>query len=274
MPIRLLHIDAFTDRPLTGNPAAVCFLDQEADTNWMQALGNEMNLPETAFVRPIEGPPGSYELRWFTPAIEVDLCGHATIASAHAMWQEQIVSGGQPIYFHTRSGILIATRSGDLIELDFPALQVSVCEPPTGLVDALGIPAAAAGQATPVFTGRTQFDAFLEVESAEQLRQAKPNFYQLARVPTRGIIVTSRSDDARYEYLARFFAPAAGIPEDHATGSAHCALAPYWQPKLGKNKFTAYQASPRGGVIHTELKNDRVLLGGQAVTIFRGHLEA
>jgi len=266
---RLLHIDAFTNRPLSGNPAAVCFLDHEADATWMQAVGNEMNLPETAFVRPIAGPPGSYELRWFTPAVEVDLCGHATIASAHALWQEGRVPAGQPIFFHTRSGILTATRSAELIELDFPSVPVSEAQPPAGLLTAVGLETVQIR-----FAGRSQFDLFLEVDSPELLRRLSPNFFALAQIPTRGIIVTSRSDDEQYDYLARFFAPAAGIPEDHATGSAHCALAPYWQAKLGQDKFIAYQASPRGGIIHTEVRGNRITLAGQAVTVARGELIA
>jgi PhzF family phenazine biosynthesis protein len=273
MPLRLLHVDAFTNRPFSGNPAAVCFLEREADAGWMQSLGAEMNLPETAFVRPIDGPPGSYELRWFTPTVEVDLCGHATIASAHALWQEGLVSASEPIFFHTRSGILTATRSSERIELDFPALEIWPEPPAVGLLEALRLYDSAGQLVPPTFTGKSRFDSIvLEIDSPELLRRTEPEFYALGEVATFGVILTSRSDDPRYDYLARFFAPAAGIPEDPATGSAHCILAPYWQQRLGKDSFTAYQASKRGGVIHTQVKGNRVLLAGQAVTILRGEL--
>lgn len=269
MPLTLYHIDAFTDRPLTGNPASVVFLTAEADAQWMQAIGSEMNHPETAFLRPLAGQPGHFELRWFTPTVEVDLCGHATIASAHAVWQDGRVPNDEPIYFHTRSGLLTATRSGDLIELDFPSVPISEAAPPDGLLAALGLEPAQIH-----FVGCTKFDTVLELDTPERLRNLAPNQFALAQVATRGAIVTSRSDDERFDYLARFFAPAAGIPEDPVTGSAHCALAPYWQSKLGKDKFTAYQASPRGGVIHTKFRGDRITLAGQAVTIARGELQA
>jgi PhzF family phenazine biosynthesis protein len=273
MPLRLLHIDAFTNRPFSGNPAAVCLVEREADAGWMQSLGAEMNLPETAFVQPVEGPPGSYELRWFTPTVEVDLCGHATIASAHALWQEGLVLAGQPIFFHTRSGILTATRRDDLIELDFPALEVWPEPPAPGLLDALRLYDAAGKLIQPTFTGKSRFDSIvLEIHSPELLRQVRPEFYSLGKVANFGVILTSRSDDPSYDYLARFFAPAAGIPEDPATGSAHCVLAPYWQQRLGRDRFTAYQASKRGGAIHTQVRGDRVLLAGQAVTILQGYL--
>jgi PhzF family phenazine biosynthesis protein len=259
--IPLFHIDAFTDRPFAGNPAAVCLLDNERDAAWMQAVAAEMNLSETAFVRRLED---GFELRWFTPAIEVDLCGHATLASAHAIWTTGGASADEPIRFHTRSGMLTASREGELIELDFPATPVAPCDPPEGLLEAIG--------ASPSFVGKTAFDKFLVVDSPDTLRSLRPDFRKLAATQTRGVIVTAASDDPRFDFLSRFFAPAAGIDEDPVTGSAHCCLGPYWSKRLNKTSLVGYQASARGGIVHVRLTQDRVILGGQAVTVFTGHL--
>jgi PhzF family phenazine biosynthesis protein len=229
--IRCLQVDAFTDQPFGGNPAAVCLLDGPRDAAWMQAVAAEMNLSETAFVRPLAD---GYELRWFTPAIEVALCGHATLASAHAMWCVGVVDGNQPIRFHTQSGVLTASRSGELIELDFPALPTTPCEPPAGLLAALGI--------KPSYVGSTKFDKFLVVESEQTLRALEPDFARLRQIPMRGLIVTSASDDPRFDFVSRYFAPGAGIDEDPVTGSAHCCLAPFWGERLGKTEMTGYQA--------------------------------
>jgi PhzF family phenazine biosynthesis protein len=271
--IPLFQIDAFTDQPFSGNPAAVCILENEADTAWMQAVAAEMNLSETAFVRRLED---GFELRWFTPAIEVDLCGHATLASAHALWTTGNVLPDDPIRFHTRSGILTARVmfhknigirfNGRLIELDFPATPATECGPPDGLIEALGV------ITTPHFVGKTSFDKFLVVDSPDTLRSLRPAFRKLAEIPTRGVIVTAASDDPRFDFLSRFFAPAAGIDEDPVTGSAHCCLGPYWSTRLDKLSLVGYQASARGGIVHVRLANDRVILGGQAVTVFTGHL--
>ncbi len=259
--IRVLQIDAFTDRPFAGNPAAVCLLEEERDADWMQAVATEMNLSETAFVRPLDD---GFELRWFTPLIEVDLCGHATLASAHALWGEGVVNGTQPIRFHTKSGILTCTQDGDSIELDFPATPPREAEPPAGLLVALG--------AQPSFVGKSKFDMFLLVESEEDLRSLKPDFSRLREISVRGVIVTSASDDPRFDFVSRFFAPGAGIDEDPVTGSAHCCLAPYWSERLGKTEMTAFQASARGGIVRVRVNGDRVLLGGQAVTVMKGEL--
>jgi PhzF family phenazine biosynthesis protein len=259
--IRTLEIDAFTDRPFAGNPAAVCLLDEDRPADWMQAVAAEMNLSETAFVRP-EGD--GYGLRWFTPAIEVDLCGHATLAAAHALWSQGIVAPDQPIRFHTRSGVLTCTTDGKLIELDFPATPAEAAEPPAGLLEALGV--------TPAFVGRSKFDKFVLVDSEQVVRSLRPDFMRLREVPMRGVIVTSLSADPRFDFVSRYFAPAAGIDEDPVTGSAHCCLGPFWSARLGKTELTAYQASTRGGVVRVRIRSDRVVLGGQAVTVLRGEL--
>ena len=259
--IRCLQVDAFTDRPFSGNPAAVCLLDEARDDAWMQAVAAEMNLAETAFIRPLED---GYELRWFTPVLEVALCGHATLASAHAMWTEGVADDSRPIRFHTKSGVLTASRSGEFIELDFPALPPSPVDPPTGLLEALGV--------KPTYVGGTKFDKFLVVESEPVVRRLAPDFRQLLHVPMRGVIVTSPSDDPRFDFVSRYFAPGAGIDEDSVTGSAHCTLAPFWGERLGKTELTGYQASVRGGIVRVRLSGDRVILGGQAVTVLAGKL--
>ncbi len=259
--IRILQIDAFTDRPFAGNPAAVCLLEEERDADWMQAVATEMNLSETAFARPLDD---GFELRWFTPLSEVDLCGHATLASAHGLWSEGVVNGTQPIRFHTRSGVLTCTQDGDLIELDFPATPAQEAEPPAGLLVALGV--------QPLFVGKSEFDKLVLVESEEAVRSLKPDFSQLREISMRGVIVTSASDDPRFDFVSRYFAPGAGIDEDPVTGSAHCCLGPYWSERLGKTEMTAFQASARGGAVRVRVNGNRVLLGGQAVTVLRGEL--
>ena len=258
---RILQIDAFSDRPFAGNPAAVCLLEEEQDADWMQAVAAEMNLAETAFVRPLDD---GFELRWFPPLIEVDLCGHATLASAHALWGEGVVSGAQPIRFHTKSGVLACMQDGDFIELDFPATPAREAEPPAGLLGALGV--------QPSFVGRSKFDRLVLVESEEAVRSLKPDFSRLREISMRGVIVTSASDDPRFDFVSRFFAPGAGIDEDPVTGSAHCCLGPFWSERLGKTEMTAFQASARGGAVRVRVNGARVLLGGKAVTVLRGEL--
>lgn len=225
--VPLWQVDVFADRPFTGNPAAVCVLEGERDGAWLQAVAQEMNLSETAFLRQRSD---GFELRWFTPEVEVDLCGHATLAAAHALWENGFAAAGETLRFHTRSGELTAVRRGDLIELDFPATPVTESPPPAGLLESLGLKLAAV-----VFAGRTKFDRFLTLDSAARLRQLRPNFAQLAAVDTRGVIVTAHSDDPRYDFISRFFGPAVGVNEDPVTGSAHCALSTYWAPQLGKS---------------------------------------
>jgi len=258
--IKCWQVDAFTDRPFAGNPAAVCWLEQEADAAWMQQVAAEMNLSETAFVRPLgEG----HELRWFTPAVEVDLCGHATLAAAHALWQSGVAPKGA-LRFHTRSGVLACTQVGDFIELDFPATPAAAMAPPATLVEALGV--------EPVFTGSSKFYLLVALASAAAVRSLRPDFRKLLDVPTLGVIATAASDDPKFDFISRFFAPALGVNEDPVCGSAHCCLTPYWAERLGKSQLTAYQASARGGVLRLKLDGDRVTLGGQAVTIWQGEL--
>jgi PhzF family phenazine biosynthesis protein len=261
--IRCLQIDAFTSRPFSGNPAAVCLLDRQREPPWMQSVAAEMNLSETAFVRPLDD---GFELRWFTPTVEVALCGHATLAAAHALWQQGLVREGGPIRFHTKSGLLTASRNGDRIELDFPATPAETADPPAGLLDALGVDA--------VFVGRTRFDFLVVVATEAEVRSLAPDFARLRATGARGTIVTSVSQDSRFDFVSRFFAPGAGIDEDPVTGSAHCCLAPFWRARLGKDQMTAYQASPRGGVVDVRASGDRVILGGQAVTVWTGELSS
>lgn len=259
--IRCLQVDAFTDRPFGGNPAAVCVLDDGRDEQWMQNVAAEMNLAETAFVK---RDGDAWDLRWFTPVIEVELCGHATLATAHALWSDGLAGRDEPIRFRTKSGLLTCTRRGSLIEMDFPATQPEPTDAPEGLVEALG--------AAPSYVGRTIFDKFVLVESESVLRSLRPDFGRLRGVRMRGVIVTSTSKDRRYDFLSRYFAPAAGIDEDHVTGSAHCCLGPFWSNRLGKSDMTAFQASRRGGVVHVRVAGDRVFLAGQAVTVLEGSL--
>ena len=259
--MQLFIVDAFTDRPFAGNPAAVCLLDEERDADWMQAVAAEMNLSETAFVRPLDV---GMELRWFTPAMEVELCGHATLASAHVLWTEGVVNEEQPIQFHTKSGVLTCANNNGLIELDFPATPAQEVDPPAGLFEAMGV--------SPSFVGKSKFDKLLLVDSEEILGSLNPNFEKLRQIPTRGVIVTSMSNNPEFDFISRYFAPAAGVDEDPVTGSAHCCLGPYWSKQLGKTELKAYQASARGGVVQIRIAGERVILGGQAVTVVRGKL--
>ncbi|HEY1066659.1 MAG TPA: PhzF family phenazine biosynthesis protein, partial [Pirellulales bacterium] len=247
-------VDAFADRPFRGNPAAVAPLAEWKDDAWLQRVAMEMNLSETAYLVPNER---GYDLRWFTPAVEVDLCGHATVAAAIVLSELGKLEDGAEAAFSTRSGWLTAGRRGDSIVLDFPAKSEEATEPPDGLLEALG--------ATARYVGRNAFDYLVEVESEAVVRALAPDFTRLAAVKCRGVIVTARSDDPRFDFVSRFFAPAAGVNEDPVTGSAHCCLAPYWGRLLGKTAMTGYQASARGGVVQVELRGERVLLTGQGV---------
>jgi predicted PhzF superfamily epimerase YddE/YHI9 len=259
----LFVVDAFTDRPFAGNPAAVCLLaDRWPDDRAMQAVAAEMNLSETAFTW--RRSDGVFPLRWMTPGVEVALCGHATLATAHVLWDTGAAPAGEAIRFDTLSGVLTATRRGDEIELDFPAVPAAPTDPPPGLVEAVG--------AAPRFVGRNQFDYLLELGSASELRTLRPDFGRLAAVDCRGVIVTASSDDRNFDFFSRFFAPAAGVNEDPVTGSAHCCLAVYWAGKLGRAEMVGYQASARGGVVRVAVAGDRVKLGGRAVTVVRGEL--
>ena len=260
MGIPLYQVDSFASRPFAGNPAAVCLLDEPAEASWMQSVAAEMNLAETAFVVPADG---SYSLRWFTPAVEVDLCGHATLASAHILWETDHLSADRPALFDTRSGRLTCRRVGSHIEMDFPADPPSPCDPPDGLADTLGV--------EPIAYLRGRYDSLVEIESEDALRALRPDFRRLIDVPVRGVIVTTRGE-SDYDFVSRFFAPGAGIDEDPVTGSAHCCLAPYWADKIDKPDLHAFQASKRGGEVQVRLNNDRVILGGQAITVLQGEL--
>lgn len=266
MTVRLVQADAFTDVPYTGNPAAVCVLSDARPATWMQAVAAEMNLSETAFLLPQDDPEGrAFHLRWFTPQMEVALCGHATLASAHVLWSEGHLQPNEIARFHTMSGLLTAERGEDgWIMMDFPNQLERPVEPPAGLVEALGV--------SPLYVGRNRDDYLVEVESAALIRALQPDFQKLGQIKTRGVMVTSRSDDDAYDFISRFFAPAAGIPEDPVTGSAHCCLGPYWSQKLGKNDLIGYQASPRGGIVRVRCAGERVILSGKAVTVLRGEL--
>lgn len=258
----LYLVDAFTAAPFRGNPAAVCLLEREADAAWMQKLAAEMNQAETAYVWPRQD--GGFGLRWFTPKIEVDLCGHATLASAQVLWETGRVGWDSEIPFHTRSGVLACLRRGEWTEMDFPAKIAQPKTAPAALLSSLGAPAvAAAGNG---------MDFLVELATAAEVRSLQPDFPTIAKLPVRGLIVTAVSDRPEYDYVSRFFAPGAGVPEDPATGSAHCCLAPYWSPRLGKTNLVGHQASQRGAVIRTRLVADRVVLIGQAVLVLEGHL--
>lgn len=262
MGLRISQVDAFTNQPFRGNPAAVCILPVAADENWMRKVAQEMNLSETAFLfRERDG----FNLRWFTPAVEVALCGHATLASAHVLWQEGHLASGQEARFYTKSGLLTAQRQGEWIELNFPAIIENAAPAPDGLAEALGTRLG--------YVGKNKFDYIVELASAEIVRKLQPNFSALRTLGVRGVIVTSRSDTPEYDFISRFFAPGSGIDEDPVTGSAHCCLGPFWGGRLGKTVFTAYQASARGGVVRVRLEDERVILGGQAVTVLRGEFE-
>jgi PhzF family phenazine biosynthesis protein len=262
MTLRIWQVDAFADAPFTGNPAAICILPAARDAAWMQAVGREMNLSETAFL--VRRDDGSYDLRWFTPAVEVDLCGHATIASAHVLWEEGFLRLDEQARFHSKSGLLTATRDGDWIELDFPADQPTPIEAPPGLDEALG------AELVQVMQGR--HDLLVELQSEAIVRELTPDIRALMSIKARGIIVTARASTQPFDFVSRFFAPNAGVDEDPVTGSSFCLLTPYWTPQLGKAELMAYQASARGGIVRTSLRGERVLIAGHAVTVLKGDL--
>lgn len=262
MTVDIVQIDSFTDQMFAGNPAAVCVLEAPTEPEWMQAVAREMNVSETSFLVPVHG---GYDLRWFTPTVEVDLCGHATLAAAHHLYEHLGAPWDQTLSFFTASGELTATMGNDgWIELDFPAGAPEAITPPGALLDSLGL--------TDVVTvSRNRLDYLIEVPSADLLRDLTPDFTRLRGLGTRGVIVTTVGEGL-YDFISRFFAPAVGVDEDPVTGSAHCALGPYWAERLGKDDLLAYQASPRGGVVRVGVRDDRVLLGGQAVTVMTSKL--
>lgn len=260
-PAEIYIVDAFSDKPFRGNPAAVCIMEESRDHAWMQDVAREMNLSETAFLLKQEY---GFGLRWFTPAVEVDLCGHATLASAHILWETEGLSSGETARFHTRSGLLTAEKRGGQIQLDFPATPDEPVSAPPHLAEALGV--------APLYVGKSRFDYLVEVDSENTIRQLRPDFHLLKRLSARGVIVTSKAISPGYDFVSRFFAPSAGVDEDPVTGSAHCCLGPFWGRRLGKSEFLAYQASARGGVLRVRLAGERVYLAGQAVTVLQGEL--
>lgn len=259
--IPLFQVDAFTNKPFAGNPAGVCLLDHKRSDKWMQALAAELKHSETAFLLPEED---GYRLRWFTPGAEVDLCGHATLASAHILFSTGRVGADSVIRFFTRSGVLTARQADGWIELNFPITPVKESEAPVGMLSALGISKA-------LFVGKNDYDFLVEVEDEAVVRDLKPDFHALKTISMRGVIVTAPAS-GEFDFLSRFFAPYVEIDEDPVTGSAHCTLTPYWSEKLAKTNFHAYQASARGGFLRTRLEGERVALSGQAVTIYEGSL--
>jgi PhzF family phenazine biosynthesis protein len=261
MSLPLFHVDAFADRPFSGNPAAVCLLPSWKEDRWLQAVGREMNLSETAFLVP---NAAGFDLRWFTPKAEVDLCGHATLASAHVLWQQGLAHSTEVIRFSTKSGLLKAVHMEDAIELDFPLEPDGPADPPDNLLPALGVSAR--------YVGKNRFDFVVEVESEQVLRRVAPDFKLLGMIACRGVIVTSRSADPHFDFASRAFFPRLGVDEDPVCGSAHCCLGPFWQRRMGKNNFVAYQASARGGVVKVRVAKDRAFLGGKAVIVAKGEL--
>ena len=262
---KIYQVDAFTCAPFAGNPAGVCLLDSPADEGWMQSVAMEMNLSETAFLHAEEdATAGGYRLRWFTPKKEVRLCGHATLASAHVLWESGVLPETAQARFHTLSGLLTAEKHGDWIEMDFPARLHERSMPPDGLIEALG--------ATSLSVHCREEIYMVELENETAVRELKPDFGMLALLDVRSVMVTARSDRPEYDFVSRYFAPSVGVNEDPVTGSAHCALAPFWSARLGKQEMRAYQASARGGELIVRLADDRVILCGQAVTVLSGEL--
>jgi len=261
--MKIYQVDAFTDKPFTGNPAGVCVLPGPKDDAWMQNVAAEMNLSETAFL--LEQADG-FRLRWFTPAVEVELCGHATLAAAHILWETGRLAGHESARFHTLSGLLTAERRHEDIELNFPATPDEPAEVPDGLDEILG--------ANVVNFRSSRFDHLAELESEGVVRGLRPDFTRLKSLPVRGIMVTSRAASPGFDFVSRFFGPAVGIDEDPVTGSAHCCLGPYWSQRLGKTDMRACQASRRGGVVGVAVMGDRVRLRGRAVTVMKAKLIA
>jgi len=267
MSVRISQVDAFTDRKYAGNPAAVCILSEPADERWMQDVAAEMNYSETAFAQRL-GSDSVFSLRWFTPKKEVDLCGHATLATAHVLWEEGHLPANQPARFETRSGLLTAKRGSLGIELDFPSEPVNAeLKDPGELAElraALQVPIA--------YAGRNRFDLLVDVDTEEQVRGLHPDIRRLEQFPARGVIVTGRASTGGHDFVSRFFAPRVGVDEDPVCGSAHCCLGPYWAEKLGRNFLSGHQVSCRGGVVKVRVEGTRIVLIGQAVTVLRGEL--
>ncbi len=259
--MKFWQVDSFTHQSFSGNPAAVCLLDSEIDAQRMQLIAAEMNVGATAFVKPSDA---GFDVRWFSPTNELDLCGHGTLAAAHVIWHQRLCDATLPIRFHAKCGNLDCMKTGSRIRMDFPLIPMKSVATPPGLLDALGIDDGD--------VGLSSLDYVVVVNDAGSVRALTPNFSTLSKFPVRGIAVTSLSDDPKFDFISRFFAPANGINEDPVCGSAHCCLGPYWSDRLGKSSLIAYQASTRGGTLYLEILNDRVSLGGEAVTVMHGEL--
>ena len=263
MTIPIFQVDAFAHKPFSGNPAAVCLLKNDPTDDWLRNVAAEMNLSETAFLVK-EG--NGFRLRWFTPKVEVDLCGHATLASAHVLWDEGILREDQPARFWTLCGELIVRKKGNWIELDFPEEPSQSCEAPNLLLQVL--------PERRLYVGKNRMDYLVLLESEEMVQSFNPDLNRLATLATRGLIVTAPSTSSEFDFVSRFFAPSVGIDEDPVTGSAHCCLGPFWSGRLNKSEMTARQLSYRGGTLRLRVENQRVYILGRAVTVFRGNLEA
>jgi PhzF family phenazine biosynthesis protein len=261
--VPILQVDSFTAAPFRGNPAAVCLLQEEPNESWMQSVAEEMNLSETAFVVP--RPGGEFSIRWFTPTVEVPLCGHATLAAAHALWEEKAVAPGAPILFRAKTGTLGARREADWICLDFPAIPVEEMADPPALSDALGC--------EPVEVQWSRLPAYVAVLASEDaVRGLEPSVATLRGIGEGTCIVTAASETGDFDFVSRFFAPGLGIDEDPVTGAAHCTLGPFWARRTGKNELTGHQVSRRGGIVRVRVRGDRLDLLGQAVTVMRGEM--
>jgi PhzF family phenazine biosynthesis protein len=259
----IYQVDSFTEEPFRGNPAGVCLLDEDAPESWMRAVAAEMNLSETAFLRRLgEG----FSIRYFTPEVEVPLCGHATLASAHILWEEGLVPKDNRISFDSKSGPLAAGREGEWVALDFPADPVEKTDVPKELAEPLG------AEPRAVHEIRSGFCLLVELESDEVVRTLEPDIALMLRRGFGMVVVTSESSSREYDFVSRCFAPGVGIPEDPVTGAAHCALGPFWAERMGKREVTGYQASRRGGVVRVRDKGDRVEILGRTVTMIRGKL--
>ena len=262
MKFPFYQVDAFAVKPFKGNPAAVFLLESAREDSWLQAVAEEINLPETAFLLP---KGHDYQLRWFTPTTEVGLCGHATIASAHILYEFGFYDLDETINFHTRSGIISSTINRGTIELDMPRLSIKASPMPDGLLNILGT--------EPLATYVTEAKTLIaEMPTAELIRSFVPDFKQIEKLDFEGLAITALSDDPRFDFISRYFSPRDGIPEDPVTGMTHCALAPYWEAKLGKTDFHAYQASSRGGELWLHVTPNRVFVGGKAVTVLAGEM--
>ena len=265
----IYQVDSFTEVPFSGNPAGVCILEDLMPDTWMQAVASEMNLSETAFLRKMPGD-AKYALRWFTPESEVSLCGHATLASAHILFSQGMHNPEEIIRFATKSGELTAAQRDGMIEMVFPSRRVEKTDEYVELSAALG--------STPLGTYEYRQDEenlyLLELSSPEEVVKLKPDFTSLAKTDARAVIVTSDAGGSEYDFVSRFFAPGVGINEDPVTGSAHCYLAPFWADRLEKERLVAYQASARGGVVFCSLEDQKIILGGNAVTVFTAEMLA